>query len=189
MKKRIMLYVRCFLSLFHIAFVKLLHIHGFKSSCIQDFSSSTHFYVSGGRMSLGKHIHTRKNVHIESDGGTLEVGEGTFFNNGCMVVAKEHIEIGSYTSFGPNVLIFDHDHNIHSDKDIHDSGFITNEIIIGNNVWIGANTVILRGTVLGDGCVVGAGSVIKGEYPPDSVIIQKRSETIRIQEKRKEVAV
>ena len=49
---------------------------------------------------------------------------------------------------------------------------------IGDNVWIGANSVILRGSVIGSGCVIGAGSVIKGTYPPDSVIIQKRSNEV-----------
>ncbi|MBQ8301882.1 MAG: acyltransferase [Clostridia bacterium] len=106
-----------------------------------------------------------------------------------MVVSKESIKIGKYTSFGPNVLIYDHDHNIHSGEDIHDSGFVTDGVTIGDNVWIGANTVILRGSVLGDGCVVGAGSVIKGTYPPDSVIIQKRTENITVKKRGKEVVV
>lgn len=50
----------------------------------------------------------------------------------------------------------------------------TAPIRIGNNVWIGANCVILRGTVIGDNSVVGAGTVLKGIYPPDSLIVQKR---------------
>lgn len=77
------------------------------------------------------------------------------------------------------MLIYDHDHNIHSENEIHDSGFLTSPVVIGDNVWIGANSVILRGSVIGSGCVVGAGSVIKGVYPQDTVIIQKRKEDIR----------
>ena len=34
--------------------------------------------------------------------------------------------------------------------------------------------MILRGTKLGDNCVVGAGCVIRGEYPDNTVIVQKR---------------
>ena len=60
-------------------------------------------------------------------------------------------------------------------------------MIIGDNVWIGANTVILRGSIIDNGCVIGAGSVIKGEYPPDSVVIQKREDTVIKKRKREEV--
>ncbi|MCH5210665.1 MAG: acyltransferase [Oscillospiraceae bacterium] len=172
--------MRSVLSLLRIAFIKIFNIRAFSSSAFEDFSLSTRIFVfDKGQMRLKRRIHTRSNVVFEADGGVLEIGEGCFFNNGCMVVAKEHVKIGNYTSFGPNVLVYDHDHRIDSDALIHDSGFDTAPVVIGDNVWIGANTVILRGTVLGNGCVVGAGSVVKGTYPPDTVIIQKRSEILR----------
>ncbi len=185
MKKRLSLYARSIFSALHTAFVKILNIHSFKSSFIQDFSLTTKLSMrDGGGISLAKHIHTKRNVVFEADGGKIEIGEGCFMNNGCMVVAKEHIRIGAYTSFGPNVLVYDHDHDIHTDKSIHDSGYKTAPVIIGKNVWVGANTVILRGSIIGDGCVIGAGSVIKGEYEAGSVVIQRRGEEIG---KRKEV--
>lgn len=178
------------MSLWHIVFTKILNIRTFNSAVLQDFSLCTKILSSrGGKITLKKHIHTKRGVVFEADGGSIEVGEGVFFNNGCMVVSKESIRIGEYTSFGPNVLIYDHDHNIHSAEEIHDSGFLTDAVTIGNNVWVGANTVILRGTHLGDGCVVGAGSVIKGTYPPDSVIIQKRTENITVKKRRKEAVI
>ncbi len=180
MKKRIALYVRSLFSLIHTLFVKILHPAGFHSPLLQDFSLTTRLSVSeGGKLFLKKHIHTKRNVVIEADGGMIDIGEGCFFNNGCVIVSKDRISIGNYTSFGPNVMVYDHDHNIHSPLEIHDSGFSAEEVIIGDNVWIGANTVILRGSVIGNGSVVGAGSVIKGTYPPRSVIVQKRAEIIR----------
>lgn len=189
MKERLRLYARCFFSLWHIAYARIFNISTFKSSPLQDFSASTKFLLhSSGKITLGKGVHTKRNVLIHSDGGNIEVGEGAFFNSGCMLVSKENIKIGSRTSFGPNVLVYDHDHNIRSDMNIHDSGFVTEAVIIGNDVWIGANSVILRGSVLGDGCVVGAGSVIKGKYPPHSVIIQKRSEEVTVRQRGKEEA-
>ncbi len=177
MKKRITLYVRSFFTIFHILAAKICNIKGFHSPFIQDFSFSTKISVSGGKISLGRHIHTKRNVVLEADGGEMEIGEGCFFNNGCMLVSKEKITVGKNTSFGPNVLVYDHDHDIHSHLAVHDSGFVTSPVTIGDDVWIGAGSVILRGSVIGDGCVIGAGSVIKGVCPPDSVIIQKRSET------------
>ena len=59
--------------------------------------------------------------------------------------------------------------------------FKTAPITIGNNVWIGANTLILRGTTIGDNCVVAGGSVIRGNYPSNTVIIQKRTTEVLYQ--------
>lgn len=107
----------------------------------------------------------------------LKSAKGVFqqrLYGGC----KERITIGNRAAFGPNVLIYDHDHDISSAESIHDSGYKTSPVVIGDDVWIGANTVILRGTVIGRDCVVGAGSVLKGVYPAGSVIVQKRTENI-----------
>lgn len=180
MRDRLSLYVRSALSLIHIFIVKLCNPRGFLSPPVQDFSLTTRICVRGiGTVSLGRHIHTKRNVVLmAADSALLEIGDGCFFNNGCMAVAKECISIGKNSAFGPNVMIYDHDHDIHSMQSVHDSGFVKSPIVIGDNVWVGANSVILRGTRLGDGCVVGAGSVVKGSYPPGSVIIQKRSQTV-----------
>lgn len=179
MKNRISLYVRSALTFLRIVIIKIFNIQGFSASLIQDFSLTTKISVSEkGKILLKKHIHTKRNVVLCSEGGTLEIGEGCFFNNGCMAVAKERITIGNQVAFGPNVFIYDHDHDISSEKSIHDSGYKTSPVVIGDDVWIGANTVILRGTVIGRGSVVGAGSVLKGVYPAGSVIVQKRSENI-----------
>lgn len=177
MKKKIALLVRSLLSLVHIVFVKLINPIGFHCAPAQDFSLTTKLSVSdGGSMFLKKHIHSKRNVFFVSDSGVIEIGEGCFFNNGCMIVSKERVTIGKNTSFGPNVLVYDHDHDISGDKAIHDSGFVTSPVVIGDDVWVGAGSIILRGSVIGSGSVIGAGSVIKGIYPPRSVVIQKRGE-------------
>ena len=174
MKKRISLFLAT-----SLIFSSLFNIKGFRSAFIQDFSITTKISVNErGKILLKKHIHTKRNVILCAEGGTLEIGEGCFFNNGCMAVAKERITIGNRAAFGPNVLIYDHDHDISSAESIHDSGYKTSPVVIGDDVWIGANTVILRGTVIGRDCVVGAGSVLKGVYPAGSVIVQKRTENI-----------
>lgn len=43
-------------------------------------------------------------------------------------------------------------------------------VIIGNNCFIGVNAILLPGTKIADDTIVGAGSVVKGEFPPRSVI-------------------
>ena len=107
-------------------------------------------------------------------GATLRLGKMSSLNSDCKIVCHEKIEIGENTIFGPNVLLFDHDHVFDSESGVKRKEYVSSEITIGNNCWIGANTVILRGTHIGDNCVVGAGSVVKGDFPSGSKIIQKR---------------
>lgn len=175
MRDRFFLYIRSAAAAVKIVLKKVFNPRSFRSPLIQDISLSAKILMRDrGRIFLGRHIHTKRGVVFEASGGMIDIGEGSFFNNGCMVVSKDRIKIGKNTAIGPNVMIYDHDHNIHSSLTLHNSGYVSSPVIIGDNVWIGANSVILRGTTLGSGSVVGAGSVIKGDYPPGSVIIQKR---------------
>ncbi|MGR5940307.1 acyltransferase [Bacillus pacificus] len=109
-----------------------------------------------------------------SKNGQINVGDKSFFNNGCLINSMAQVDIGSNTQLGPNVLVFDHDHDFRADAGIKAGEFRESPIRIGNNVWIGAGCVILRGTTIGDNCVVAAGSVLKGEYPSNKIIVQKR---------------
>lgn len=120
------------------------------------------------KMHNGAKIRVRK-------GGKLEIGKNFGMSNGCVVTAYDHIKIGDNVMLGPNVLIYDQDHDYRAEGGVAAMKFKTAPVVIGNNVWIGANTLILRGTTIGDDSVVGGGTVIKGEYPPNSVIIQKRT--------------
>lgn len=180
MKKKLKLWIRCLFSAVHIIYVKIFNIRGFFSSFIQDLSLSTRIVIDkGGRIKIGKAIHTRKSVVLEAmEGGNIDIGGGCFFNNGCMIVSKERIVIGEKSSFGPNVCIYDHDHDTNR-SELTENKYSSAPVKIGKRVWIGANSVVLRGTIIGDNCVIGAGSVIKGIYEPDSIVIQKRSTEIK----------
>lgn len=126
------------------------------------------------KMHNGAKIRVRK-------GGKLEIGKNFGMSNGCVVTAYDHIKIGDNVMLGPNVLIYDQDHDYRAEGGVAAMRFKTASVVIGNNVWIGANTLILRGTTIGDNSVVGGGTVVKGDFPPNSVIIQKRTTEVRKQ--------
>lgn len=172
--------MRCALSFLHIAVAKVFNMRGFSANIAQDLSPSTKLTIEAdGKMRLERAIHTRRNVVIAAmNGGNITIGEKCFFNNGCMIVSKDRITIGERTSFGPNVVVYDHDHSTNRLEEADDC-YKTSPVEIGKRVWIGANTVILRGTRIGDNCVIGAGSVIKGVYEPNTIVIQKRGDEIR----------
>lgn len=126
------------------------------------------------KMHNGAKIRVRK-------GGKLEIGKNFGMSNGCVVTAYDHIKIGDNVMLGPNVLIYDQDHDYQAEGGVSAMKFKTAPITIGNNVWIGANALILRGTTIGDNTVVGGGTVVKGDFPANSVIIQKRTTEVRQQ--------
>ncbi len=151
-------------SLFLMGTTKIIHPRAFHCSLIERFSPGVALRVVGGRCRLGKLVRVHSGSKIVSKrNGSLVIGDGVSINNNCYVVCFDKIEIGSGTTFGQNVLLYDHDHDFRIG--LSQNVFKTSPITIGKNCWIGANTVILRGTTLGDNCVVGAGSVIKGVFP------------------------
>ena len=115
-----------------------------------------------------KKLTVNENVNLRiRNNSRLEIESDVYFNNGCILTCRDFIKIGSKCSFGPNVMIFDHDHDINADD--YRNKYISKEIIIGNNVWIGANSIILKGTTIGDNSVIAAGSIVKGNIPQNVI--------------------
>lgn len=153
----------------------------FKFNGIQRFSPFTQlFFLNKGKIILGRKIRAHTGTKIRAiSGGIINIGDNTSFNYNCMVVALESINIGTGVEFGPNVLIYDHDHDFRAEGGLKANKYTTRPVDIGNNTWIGANTVILKGTKIGSNCVIGAGCIIKGEYPDNSLITQRRETTVK----------
>lgn len=133
----------------------------------------------GGKLDLGKGaaIGERCLCTVRS-GAEIKIGPMSSLNSDCKLVSHEKIEIGHDTIFGPNVLIYDHDHVFNTESGVRRKEYTSSEVVIGNNCWIGANTVILKGTHIGDNCLIGAGSVVKGTFPSGSIVLQKRTTEI-----------
>ncbi|WP_370038785.1 acyltransferase [Nocardioides sp.] len=81
------------------------------------------------------------------------------------------LEIGEGTRIAPNVALTDIDHDY---SRVAEPGFAAwdrfTRTCIGARCFIGAGAVILPGTTLGQGSIVGANSVVRGEYPPGTVL-------------------
>ena len=127
------------------------------------------------KFNVGHKFRTRKNVEINVRGSAnLNIGNNVFLNSGCIITAREKIQIGDNTIIGPYVIIYDNDHKVINGEIKHNS-YETEPIIIGKNVWIGAGTMILRGAEIGDNCIIASGSVVKGKIGKRTILIQKRT--------------
>lgn len=162
--------------------IKLSHFNNFKFTILNLVSPFTEIELGKySKLEFGKMIKMRSGTKIKvRDRAEVKIGENTSFNYGCLVISHEKVIIGKDVQFGPNVLIYDHDHDFKTKGGLKDLKYITSPVEIGNNVWIGANTIILRGTIIGDNCVVGAGSIIKGVFKENLMIVQKRETTVLV---------
>lgn len=137
------------------------------------FPLSLNFEVDkNSEVELGK-IQFNRNVSIRvRNNAKLSIGNGVNFNNGCIVTCRKHIQIGNNVLIGPNVMIFDHDHDYTAED--YTTNFKLGSIIIEDNVWIGANVVILKNTIIKQNSVIAASTVVKGLIEPDTIVFNKR---------------
>lgn len=129
---------------------------------------------------LGKRVSMHSGCRVTATcGGTVKIGNRTSFNVGCILTSRSKITVGDNVSFGPNVLVYDHDHIMDQTGGARGGEYLLGDVEIGDNTWIGAGTIILRGTRIGKNCVIAAGSVVKGDVPDNTRLIQKRVNTYK----------
>ena len=163
-------------SLIRLNLLKIFHGKRIKFTTLSLISPLAEMELGkNSGLSVGSMIGIRSGCKIRvREKGEIQIGNNTSLNHGCMIVSHERITLGENVQLGPNVLIYDHDHDFRLEGGLKKLKYKTSPVEIGNNVWIGANSIILRGTKVEANCVIGAGSVIKGHIPNDTVVVHKR---------------
>lgn len=105
------------------------------------------------------------NSRVVIDKGCLSIGNNTYLSADNRIVCYNNIEIGEDCAISWNVTIMDNDGKTLVGREKKGS------VKIGNKVWIGTNVTILKDTEIGSGSIIGANSVVKGNFPPNSLII------------------
>lgn len=113
------------------------------------------------------------------NGGSVSIGDRVNINRNTILVCHDSVTIGDCCSFGPNVMLYDHDHKFGVNG--MEKGYKTAPVIIEKNCWIGAGVIILRGTHIGEGCVIGAGTVVKGNIPAHSLVKSEGNRSLLIE--------
>lgn len=147
---------------------KALHINRF-----EDLSTDIDIRIAGdGNITL-KGLKTDRRVSLSAIDGTLSIGDNVFLNRNCIIVCRKSITIGKDCSFGPNVVIYDHDHKFSTDG-FDNYQFNSKEIRVEDGCWIGANVTLLKGAHIGHHSIIGAGTVINMDIPPHSIVTNDR---------------
>ncbi|MDU1413990.1 MAG: acyltransferase [Clostridium sp.] len=168
----------CFLySLIKFGIIKIVRFHQFKYNIMNIISPFVEFDIDKfGTLKLSYMVKVRSGSKIKvRNGGYVSIGENTSFNHNCILVSHENIIVGKDVQLGPNVVIYDHDHDYKLQDGMKKLLYKTSPISIDDGTWIGANAVILKGTHIGKNCVVAAGTILNGGiYDDNSLIYQKK---------------
>lgn len=139
-----------------------------------------------GNFSSGYKIGWYRPTRISARGKDSQViiGNGAKIS-GANIYARKSVIIGDYAEIGSGVIITDFNgHKTYSyNRTIGED--TPQSINIGNNVWIGFNSIILKGTTIGDNSIVAANSVVKGEFPPFSLIMGNPGKVVKTLEQDK----
>jgi NDP-sugar pyrophosphorylase family protein len=101
--------------------------------------------VRSGTLRINGRVTAGDGVRLQVQGGTLTIGDRTFFDGDTRIVCTTAVTIGSGDAMGWGCNILDCDfHTI-------DGAPMNAPVVIGDDVWIGINAMILKGVVIGDG--------------------------------------
>ena len=170
-------YLDVCIGIIKLIFFKILNFNRIYIKGLEKFSCHIKFCIKkNSRISFGKSCRIRRNCSFYCyDGGNIEIGNNTFFNEGCIISSRKYVKIGENCNLGNNISIYDNDHDYkNSLKD-----YVSSNVTIGNNVWIGAGCIILREVTIGDNSVIAAGSIINKDVPSNSLVYQKRENIIK----------
>lgn len=163
---------RVLINIIRFRLLQIIHFGRISVTFVQLMSISTviDFRGKGARLTIKGRVSSRSGVTFAIRNGNLTIGKKVFLNKGCTITCHSDISIGDNCLFGPNVLMYDHDHTFGLKKIVNQEGYNTKPIIIGDNVLVGANCVILKGSVIGDNCVIATGTIVKGKIPANSIV-------------------
>lgn len=161
----------CKLILYKLAFGNGLVIRGIpRFSCKSDIRIRKNC-----RLELGDKSHITDHVTLRVAGrGKLVINSSSSISQQTVIVCHDNIQIGNNVMIGPNVTMYDHDHDFRAKGLMNNNGYVTAPIVIEDNVWIGSNVIVLKGVHIGEGSVIASGSLVAKDVPPHTIIYNKR---------------
>lgn len=164
------------LLFYKLAFGKGVVIHGFpRFSCKSDIRLR-----KSCRIELWDKCHITDHITLRLAGkGTLIVGSEACIGQQTIITCRDRIEIGNNVMIGPNVTMYDHDHDFRKPGLMNSHDFVTAPIIIEDNVWLGSGVTVLKGVRIGTGSVIASGTLVTKDVPANTIVYNKRPLELR----------
>lgn len=120
-----------------------------------------YFDLSFGKM--GKNVKVYGMVYAVRS-KNIFIGNNSSLNKGCLLNAREKINIGNFCHISPYCQI--HTGGLDLTQPYQKRNHTSQEVIIEDGVWLCASSVILPGVKIGEGSVIAAGAVVTKDIPP-----------------------
>lgn len=145
------------------------------------------FIYGARRIRVGRRVRIFPGLRAECHGrGRLIIGDNVAIGQGFHVTCMGSVEIGAGTLITGYVTVTDIEHEYEEiNVPVLGQASIHKETKIGKNCFLGMGARVQAGTILGDGCIVGANSVVRGVFPPYSVIVGAPAKVIKSYSKEK----
>ncbi len=111
------------------------------------------YQMSGVKIGAKTHIHMGTQFFYPAG---VKVGRGTIIGQNAFLDGRAKLLIGDNVDIASDVMIYNSEHNIHSEE----FEAVNGEVTVGDYVFIGPRAIILPGVHIGKGAVVAAGAVV-----------------------------
>lgn len=140
--------------------VYILHLTGFIPL---HFFRKLMYRIAGIQIGKASFIHMGARFH---DPKGISVGEGTIIGENAVLDGRSAIRIGNHVDIASEVMIYNSQHDIHSEHFEAVSG----PVHIGDYVFIGPRAILLPGVTIGKGAIVAAGAVVTKDVAPFAIV-------------------
>jgi len=120
------------------------------------------YILSGINIPFDSTIHMWANFYNPSG---ITIGHDTIIGDHAFLDGRAPLKIGNHVGLASQVLIYNDEHDIHSDNYSNSFGPVT----IGDYVFIGPRAIILPNITIGQGAVIAAGAVVTKNVPEKEI--------------------
>ena len=121
------------------------------------------FQLAGTKIESGSFLHMGCRIY---DPKNIWIGNGTIIGYYATLDGRDCLKIGNHVDIASEVMIYNSQHNIHSNK----FEAISKPVVIEDYVFIGPRAIILPGVTLQKGSVVAAGAVVTKDVEENSIV-------------------
>lgn len=140
--------------------VMMIHLIGFIPS-----HNLRRFYYEIAGMSIG----SGSSIHMGArfyELVNIKIGKDSIIGEGVTLDGRDKITIGDHVDIASEVMIYNGEHDVHSD----DFRAKKEPVTIEDYVFIGPRAIILPGVKIGKGAVVAAGAVVTKNVEPFTIV-------------------
>lgn len=118
---------------------------------------------------VGEDVVVRQPFRVDG-GKRVSVGDHSFVNYDCLLLANDRIDIGERVFIAPRAMVLTVTHPL-DPEERYGTRNATAPVSIGDDAWIGAGATVMPGVRVGKRAVVAAGAVVTRDVPDGCIVV------------------